>query len=296
MRELDVKLLLALLLVCSFPATDLSAQQEQQVQAGEGSSYGSKFFDQLRNIFGRFANSDLQRVFQEAQPIGCSELVGRKGQWRTVAFFNENHDLGAWCRENLEEVRADLAVYTFHGVCGGDRGTIQVATEFPTISGIEAYNHHEIGLNQIDVTVNDPVTAVVNSGTMAYTFELPYLFLTGRRGSMNVYSLTAPDRDAAYARNVTSRWECKSVSSKDVTYQFLICRTSTVPLGTPPRNRKWEPAFGASAFFILSDGTEAKSSVNMTFGDGTHPDEKPADSSPAPTTPARPALKRPQDP
>jgi hypothetical protein len=292
MYKTGLRLPRTLLLIWALLAADLPAQQEQQVQSSEESTYGSKFFDQLRSIFGRFRNADLQRVFQEAQPIECSELVGRKGEWRTVAFFNENRELGDWCRESLEEVKADLAVYTFKGVYSGDQATIQVATEFPTAASIEAYNHNEIDLNQIDVTVNDPVNAALNPRTMAYTFELPYLFLTSRRGSTNVYSLVAPDRDATYATDVTSRWECKSVSSKDVTYRFLICRAATVPRGTAARNQKWEPSFGGSAFFILSDGTEAQASVNLSFGDGTHPSEKPADTAPAPTSPAHPSLKR----
>jgi hypothetical protein len=127
---------------------------------------------------------------------------------------------------------------------------------------------------------------------MAYTFELPYLFLTGRKGSVNLYSLIAPDRDAAYATEVTSRWECKAVSSKDVTYRFLICRVATVPSGRLPRNQKWEPAFGASAFFILSDGTEAQTSVNLSFGDGTQAGEKPAAPQPDPASLPRPSLKK----
>ena len=281
MSKTGLKLPYAFLLVCALLAADLHAQQDQ-VQSGEESIYGAFFFDQLRSIFGRFREADLQRVFQEAQPIQCSELVGRKGEWRTVAFFNEDRELGDWCRESLEEVKADLAVYTFKGVCSGDQGRVQVATEFPTAAGIEAYNHHEIDLNQIDVTVNDPVNAALNPRTMAYTFDLPYLFLTGRRGSTNVYSLEAPDRDARYATDVTSRWECKSVSSKDVTYRFLICRAATVPRNAAARNQKWEPSFGASAIFILSDGTEAQTSVNLSFGDGTHPNEKPVDTAPAP--------------
>jgi hypothetical protein len=284
----------ALLLICAFLVADLHAQQEQQVQPGEESAYGSKFFYQLRSIFGRFRDADLQRAFQEAQPIQCSELVGHKGEWRTVAFFNENRELGDWCRESLEEVKADLAVYTFKGVCSGDQGPVQVATEFPTAAGIEAYNNREIDLNQIDVTVNDPVNAALSPRTMAYTFELPYLFLTGRRNSTNIYSLNAPDRDAAYAEEVTSRWECKSVSSKDVTYRFLICRTATVPRGTAARKQRWEPSFGATAFFVLSDGTEAHTSVNLSFGDGIHPSERPADTAPASTPPARPTLKKPK--
>lgn len=288
-----LKLLWALLLICAFLAVDLRAQQGQQEQSGEESAYGSKFFDQLRSIFGRFRDADLQRVFQEAQPIQCSELVGRKGEWRSVAFFNEDRRLGDWYRERLEEVKSDLSVYTFKGVCGGDQGTVQVATEFPTAASIDAYKQRRIDLDQVDVTVNDPVNAVLNPRTMAYTFELPYLFLT-ERNPTPIYGFYAPNRDSAYAKDVASRWECKTVSSKDVTYRFLICRTAIIPQGKAARNQKWDPVFGSSAFFILSDGTEVITSVNLTFGDGTRPTEKPADTAPAPTpgSPTRPLLKR----
>jgi hypothetical protein len=298
MSNKAMRLLCPLLFVGALTAAGIPARQEQQAPSGEQTAYGSKFFDELRTIFGRFRDSDLQRVFQEAQPIQCSELVGRQGEWRTVAFFNENRELGDWCRESLEEVKSDLAVYTFKGTCSGDQGTVEVGSEFPTSAGIEAYNHREIDLNQIDVTVNDPVHARLDPQTMAYTFELPYLFLTGQRGTMKIYSLMAPDRDSAYATDVTSRWECKSVSSKDVTYRFLICRTATVPRGPVRRNERYVPAFGASAFFILSDGTEAQSSVNLSFGDETHPADKPAATAPPPpdTSVPRPTLKRPAKP
>jgi hypothetical protein len=291
MYKTGLKLLSALLVICAVLAPDLHPQQAEQMSSSEKSAYGSKFFDQLGSIFGRFRDSDLQRVFQESQPIECSELVGRKGEWRMVAFFNEDRELGDWCRESLQEVKADLAVFTFKGVCGAGQGTVQVATEFPTFASIEAYSRHEIDLNQIDITVNDPVNAALNPQTMAYTFELPYLFRTGQRGSTKVYSFNAPDRNAAYAPDVTSRWECKSVSSKDVTYRFFICRTATVPRGAAARNRKWKPSFGASAFFILSDGTEAQTSVNLSFGDEARPSEKPADTEPAATPPAHPSSK-----
>jgi hypothetical protein len=250
------------------------------------------FFDQLRGIFGRFRDADLQRVFREARAIECSELVGRKGQWRTVAFFNENREFGDWCRQSLEEVKSELEVYTFAGDCKGDRGAIRVATEYPTATGIEAYNRREIDLDQIEVMVNDPVKVTLNPRTMAYTFELPYLFRTGRKGSVNLYSLIAPNRDAAYAPEVTSRWECKTVSSEDVTYRFLICRVATVPSGRLSGKQTWEPSFGASAFFILSDGMEAQTSVNLSFGDGTRAGEKPAATQPDPASLPRPSLKR----
>lgn len=267
-----------------------SIGQQRQDQSGEEGTYGSRFFDQLRTIFGKFRDSDLQRVFQDAQPIQCTELLGRKGQWRPVAFFNEDRSLGDWCREDLEEVKTDLSVFTFLGDCEG-QGKVQVASEFPTTASFEDYRQRRIELNQIDVTVNDPVKAVVSPRTMAYTFDLPYLFKTPQ-GKRDVYSLAAPDSRAVYAPDVSSRWECKAVSSKDVTYRFLICRVSTVPQRALQRNQKWEPVFGSSAYFILSDGTEAKSSVNLTFDAESSSGEKPADAAPASDSHPRPTLKR----
>ncbi len=281
------------LLVCtSLPLGSVRAQDAQGRPSAEEDRYGSKFFDQLRTIFGRFQNSDLDRVFQQSKPIQCSELVGRKGEWRPVAFFNEDRRLGDWCRESLEEVRNDLSVYTFKGSCSGEQGAVQVATEFPTAASIEDYNAGRIDVNQVDVTANDPVTAVLDPKTMAYKFSLPYLFLTGHQGSTNIYSLIAPNRDSAYATEVTNLWECKAVSSEDVTYRFLICRTTTAPRGNSARNQKWERAFGASAYFILSDGTEAQTAVNLTFGDGTDRSASPPEAAPSVNVPGRPQLTR----
>jgi hypothetical protein len=287
------KQLVVLLLVCALlPLNSIPAQDAQARPSAEEDRYGSKFFDQLRTIFGRFQNSDLDRVFQQSRPIQCPELVGRKGEWRPVAFFNEDRRLGDWCRERLEEVKNDLTVYTFKGGCSGEQGAVQVSTEFPTSASIEAYSTGRIDVNQIDVTVNDPVAAVFDPRTTAYKFELPYLFLTGRQGSMNIYSLIAPNRDSAYATDVTNLWECKAVSSNDVTYRFLICRTTTAPRGTLARNQKWERAFGASAYFILSDGTEAQTSVSLTFGDGAGRADGSPESVPPPASPGRPQLIR----
>jgi hypothetical protein len=287
MDRLVFRLSCTFLLAWGIWVLGLTAQQQPH-DYDEG-AYGSKFFDQLRKIFGAFRDSDLQRVFQEAQPIQCSELVGRKGEWRQVAFFNEDRTLGDWCRDSLEEVKADLTVYTFKGVCTGDQGKIQVSTEFPTSASLQDYSHQRIDLDHVDITVNDPVTATLNARTMAYTFDLPYLFQIDR-DSRKVYSFIAPDRGAVYATDVTSRWECKAVSSKDVTYRFMICRVNTIPQHVS-RNQRWEPSFGSSAFFILSDGTEAQTSVHLSFGDGTSKEEKPEDTTPS-TNPARPTLKR----
>jgi hypothetical protein len=283
MNKRIFKLLFALFLFSALPAADIGAQEEE-------SAYGSKFFDQLRSIFGKFRDSDLQKVFQEAQPIQCSELIARKGEWRPVAFFNEDRSLGDWCRESLEEVKAEMTVYTFKGTCSGDRGTIKVGSEFPTAAGIKAYGERKIELDQVDIAVNDPVNAALNPKTMAYTFDLPYLFRENS-GSRKLYTFIAPDADSTYATDVKSHWECKAVSSKDVTYRFLICRVSTAPQRID-RNRTWEPSFGSSAFFILSDGMEAQASVNVTFGNAAGAGRKPEEAEPGPSSPARPALKR----
>jgi hypothetical protein len=296
MKRKLLELTCAFLLLHAFFDASLAAQQGQKAQSGDESTYGSRFFAQLRTIFGRFREADLQRVFQDAQPIQCSELVGRKGEWRTVAFFNEDRSLGDWFRENLEEVKADLAVYTFKGNCIGERGTVQVGSEFPTDESVEKLEQRRIKLHEADITVNDPVEAAMNPRTMAYTFELPYLFLKKERGSKRVYSYVAPDRNAAYATDMTSRWECKTVASEDVTYRFLICRVAIFPQGTLARNQKAEDRpFGSSAFYILSDGTEAQTRVHLTFGDGTQPKEPKEDATetpPPPSSPSRPVLKR----
>src|SRR5437667_11948938 len=62
------------------------------VVSGQIDRYDRKFFIQLRGVFGRFRDSDLERVFDQAKPIQCSELVNDEGEWRTVAFFNENRE------------------------------------------------------------------------------------------------------------------------------------------------------------------------------------------------------------
>jgi hypothetical protein len=280
---------LNLLFVAGMPA-----QQTPQNQSEKEIAYGDNFFDQLRGIFGKFRNSDLQKVFGEAKPIQCSELIGHKGEWRPLAFFNEDRTLGDWCRENLNEVKTDLVVYTFKGACSGDQAPIQVTTEYPTDESIRAYQRERIKLNQVDITVNDPVDAKMNPKTMAYTFDLPYLFRADNN-IKKIYTFIAPDRNSTYAPEVSSHWECKTVSSQDVTYRFLICRVSLVPQRLK-RNQTWEPSFGSSAFYILSDGMKAQSDVHITFGDGPGASDKPAQTEPAPKEPERPILKRDKKP
>ena len=282
----QVQLLRLLFLICSLllPA-DIFAQRQRQLPPPDESAYSSKFFEQLHNIFGIFREEDLRRVFQMAKPIRCPDLVASKGQWRTVAFFNEDRSLGEWCRNSLEEVKADLSVYIFKGSCKGDRGSIQVTTQFPVGSSIDAYYDRQIPLSQVDVNINAPVSVVFDSRNQTYDFELPYLYLTGRRHSGSIYSLIAPNREDRYAPEVAGRWECKAVRSNDVTYQFLICRTAMVARSAALRDQG--PGFGASAYFILSDGMEAQTSVSLSFGDAGPPTDNSPATAPHVTAPAR---------
>jgi len=282
-------------LIAYFCVLRASAQQRQS-GSGEDEAYDERFFDELRAIFGRFRDSDLQRVFEEAQPVECTELTGRKGEWRMVAFFNDDRTLGDWYRERLAEVKSDLEIYTFKGSCSGSQSLIHITTEFPTEESMNAYKQGRISLNQIDITVNDPVDAVLNSHTHALIFDLPYLFRSKTDGgdSKHLYNYNAPDRNATYASDFKGHWECKTVAAADVTYRFMICRVSLAPRGKLPTNAEWNPSLGSAAFFILSDGTEAQSHVKINFGDETSPEEKPDNATePKPQLkPQRPVLKR----
>jgi hypothetical protein len=237
-----------------------------RITSAQTDRYDRKFFIQLRGVFGRFRDSDLERVFDRAQPIQCSELVNDDGEWRTVAFFNEKRELGDWYRRNFDEVKTDPAVFVFKGVCRGDHGPVQLTTKFPVTESLDAYSDHRIGFDEIAINVNPPVRAGLDPQTSAYTFELPYLFLISEHDGERLYSLEPPhllDR-YNYARNVVDSWACKSVVAENVTYQFLICRTTTLPRNTLERNAT-RAAFGASAYFILSDGKEASSSVKLSY-------------------------------
>src|SRR5215510_5193060 len=239
-----------------------------ELQALETERYDRRFFVQLRTVFGRFRNTDLDRAFEKAQPIQCSELVNDEAEWRTVAFFNEKRELGDWYRKSLDEVKSDLAVFIFKGVCRGEHGPVQLTTKFPVTESVEAYNQRRIELDEVAVNTNAPVRAVFDSETQAYRFDLPYLFLISRQDEENIYSLNPPvlaDRHR-YATDVINHWDCKSVTAENVTYQFLICRTTTLPRIPAQRSQSHIP-FGASAYFILSDGKEGSSSVKLSFND-----------------------------
>jgi hypothetical protein len=137
------------------------------------------------------------------------------------------------------------------------------------------------------VNVNAAVRASYDLQSKAYSFDLPFLFLIGRQDNQDIYSLQPPrlvGRDR-YAAEVTDHWDCKSVAAENVTYQFLICRTTTRPRVRNYRYENGPAPFGASAYFILSDGKEAASSVKLSFGDGNEPQTVVDESAAVPEVP-----------
>jgi hypothetical protein len=256
-----------------------SSQREREIPSPQDNDFGAKYFDELRRIFGRFKDADLKRVFQSAGPIRCADLVTDKGEWREVAFFNEDRKLGDWYRTSIDEVKNDLAVYVFKGNCGGQRSALEVTTKFPVEESLKAFDDGRIHFKDINVNVNAPVPATFDSRTQAYTFDLPYLFRVSGKDGNFIYSLYPRSASDTYARDALNRWQCKAVAADDVTYQFLICRADLIPRGPASRGGR-DDSFGSSAFSILSDGKEASSSVKLSFGDSADSRSVPAEKPP----------------
>lgn len=233
-----------------------------QSQGTVTTAYDSKFFQVLKTVFYKFGDMDLQRAFQAAQPVTCSEL---KGNWRQAAFFNEDRNLERWYFKSFEEVQAELSRYVFQGACGSEFAALELVTRFPVRDSVAAYNRSQIEFDRIDFRVNPGVKATFENKPRLYTFELPFLYPTGIRD--NTYTLVPENASMKLAADVTNRWECKAVKSADVTYRFLLCRTSIVPRNRSLRNTA-EDKIGKSAYVLLTDGREARATSKLQL-DGT---------------------------
>jgi hypothetical protein len=286
--------------------SDATAQPRRLPERGantdreSSNEYATKFFDQLRTLFGRFRDTELDRVFEAAQPIRCSELVSGNGEWRTVAFFNEDPSLGAWYHKSLEEVNGDLTQYIFTGSCDTEQSSVQLTTKVPVMDSVERFSAGRIHADEIRMNVNPAVRASFNSRVQIYSFELPYLYVDPKKTARDpVYSIIPQHLEDRVDPSVTNRWECKAVRANDVTFQFLICQTWVLPLDANAR-RQNRRAFGSSAYHILSDGKEASTSVKLSFG-GENSDKAEKVESPSqadsvhPGAPDRPLPPKPAD-
>ena len=272
-RATAVRLVWPFLLSFLLLPRGVAAQREPQTAPSGQDEYGARFFEQLRSLFGRFRDSDLQRAFEAAQPVQCSELISGNGEWRPVAFFNEDRKLGDWYHGSLEEVKGDVSTFTFKGSCTTEQSSVLLVTKFPVKESMERYSDGRIHFHEIAVNTNAAVRASFDPRSQAYTFELPYLYAArGRNSADMVYSLWATRSTDRTATDVTNKWDCKSVRANDLTFEFLICDTQMLPRNPDARSRS-RASFGSAAYFILSDGKEASTSFKLSFG--TAPAESP---------------------
>jgi hypothetical protein len=232
-------------------------------QSGNAAStYDSKFFQTLKKVFDNFSDVDLQRAFQSAQPITCSELIGN---WRQAAFFNEDRNLERWYFKSFEEVQAELSRYVFQGRCNTESATLELTTRFPIRESVDAYNKSQIEFDRIAFKINAPVKASFDDKLKSYTFDLPYLYPAARK---DTYSLLPQNASATLSTEVTNLWECKAVKAADVTYRFVLCKASVTKRNVSVRNAS-ENKIGKSAYVLLTDGREARSTVTLRLENST---------------------------
>ena len=250
-------MLLTVLIAAVATVTTGYAQRERQVPPPQEQAYGPQFLDQLQRLFGRFSNADLHHIFETARPVRCAELIRDTGEWQDVAFFNGKRK---WYRTSLAEVKNNPAVYTFRGVCGNQRSTLQVTTKVPIGESLDN-QEKRIDFSDTPVKVNPPVSASFNSDNKSYAFDLPYLFYGKDENGKNVFTFDPRRLSDKYLTHITSHWECKALTEEYLTYNFLICHTQLFghdPVEIKPDMRdKPTYSYNASAYSILSDGIES---------------------------------------
>jgi hypothetical protein len=260
--------------------------------------FGSKFFADLRSLFGELRESELARAYQRATAIRCSDLASGKGEWKEVAFLNDDRDLGDWHFDTIEQVKGDLASLVFSGSCFDDMSSVKVASSYPVQETVDRFHEGKLPFGQIVISDNDAVSVTFNRSENAYTFQLPYLYREPRHGasegSNELYTLYPPLNTSQPDRTVAEEFRCKALSSAELTYRFLLCRTHVVNRDAQlERQAAGKQPLGNAAYFILSDGKEATSSVKLTFDpsvdtaapSATPPAPAPAGTRPPPDTP-----------
>src|SRR5215471_20340592 len=110
-----------LFILCLSIASEAQTTRQAPAAEQENGDFGSKFFEDLGALFGRLQKSELQRAFQRAKPIQCSDLAGQAGEWKEVAFLNDDRRLGDWHFDSIEEVKRNLVTFAFTGTCSTDQ-------------------------------------------------------------------------------------------------------------------------------------------------------------------------------
>lgn len=272
------------------------AQQDKQDDQDNGrfgreanGDFGRKFFEDLGSLFGRLQRSELDGAFRRAKAIRCSDLAGQMAEWKEVAFLNDDRKLGDWHHDNLEDVKNDMVAFVFSGTCRDDQSAVRVATSYPVTESVQQYQQGKIKFSQIAINDNDPVTVTFDSTSGAYTFQLPYVYTERKNGTDIVYTLTPPRLNSSPDAGVAIEFRCKAINDADLTYRFLLCRSRVV--NRDGRYREDTPSLGSAAYYIMSDGKEASSSVKLDFGREADSPPPPARSEPD-NTPRKPSDDR----
>src|SRR5215813_13650340 len=105
--------------------------------------FGAKFLDDLKTLFGRLETSELDSAFQRTKAIRCSDLIGKSGEWKDVAFLNDNRNLAAWHYDDIDSVKSDPVRYVFSGMCTTEQAALRLETRYPIK---ESYNQFRKGM------------------------------------------------------------------------------------------------------------------------------------------------------
>jgi hypothetical protein len=227
--------------------------------------FGAKFLEDLKTLFGRLETSELDSAFQRAKAIRCSDLVGRSGEWKDVGFLNDNRTLAAWHYEDIESVKSDPARFVFSGMCATEQGPLKLSTRYPIEESFEQYRKGAIPLSKVAVRDNPPVSVIFDRATNSYTFQLPYLYAVGPTRAETTYTLVPPTAASRPESGLTDEFRCKAINDADLTYRFLLCRTTLVNLNAANSKERISDSPNSRAYYIFSDGREASSSVNLSF-------------------------------
>jgi hypothetical protein len=103
---------------------------------------------------------------------------------------------------------------------------------------------------------NDPVRVTLDQKTNAYNFRLPYLYIEAQTAHSISYTMNPPQATSKPETLVAEDFLCKALSDATLTYRFLLCRT---------RLFAGDQALGNAGYYILSDGEEASTNVNLQF-------------------------------
>ena len=139
-----------------------------------------------------------------------------------------------------------------------------MATSYPVTESVQQFQQGKIKFSQIVINDNDPVSVTFDSSSGAYTFQLPYVYSERKNGTDIVYTLTPPRLNSSPEAGIAIEFRCKAINDADLTYRFLLCRSRVV--NRDGRYREDTPSLGSAAYYIMSDGKEASSSVKLDFG------------------------------